>query len=141
MYNAILLLAVFAALAALGWGVVRAMLRAWLARKVRIALLETLQSHPELRPPLDALDEVLDNAAAVAGAPARQDYAITGATIAILGVAAVILGLALRVGEVAVGAFVGGALCLWVGVPLTILGALIRLMTRSPLRKRKSRNT
>ena len=130
MYDATVLLLLLIALIGLFYGVLRSLLRAWVGRRARIALLEMLEGHPEPRPAPNVLDAFLAGGGPLSEQPKGQDYAVTGLLLAVIGGACVVLGLALKVGQFAVGTFVGGVLCIWLGLFAGVAGWVARAMAR-----------
>ena len=60
----------------------------------------------------------------------RNTQFATGLLLAVIGGACVVLGLALKVGQFAVGTFVGGVLCIWLGLFAGVAGWVARTMLR-----------
>lgn len=112
------------------YGILHALLRAWLDYRVRIAFLQRLEKNPSLLGPEP------DIATAFAGllpAPPRiqrQNYALTGLVLALIGVGCAVTGRLMRSGEFAVGMFLAGVFCLILGMAIGLLGFIIRVMTR-----------
>lgn len=94
---------------------VRALLRAWIDHRVNLTLLERTADG--------------EAPGSTAPAPPRQDFAVTGAVLAALGVACMLAGWTLRVGQLAVGAYLGGLICLCLGLLLGLAGGIARAVT------------
>ena len=113
------------------YGIVRAIGRIWLDHSIRLALLEKAQQKPEL---LDSASELFG---ALMGIPvsrtaSRQDYAVTGVALALIGIACGVAGRYIRMGRLAVGIYIGGLVCIVLGVLITLAGVLIRSFSRPP---------
>jgi hypothetical protein len=114
------------------YGVLYAILRAWLDYRVKMKVLETLDADPNLLRGDDRLAEVLTTDATPDLPKPRQDYALTGLLIAAIGIGCILFGRLLRVGDVAVGTYLGGVLCLLLGLVMAGLGAVIKVLSRDP---------
>lgn len=111
--------------------------RIWLDRSVRLALLEKVERRPDM---VDSFQEILETLGGVrpnAPRPMRQDYTVTGVILAGMGVACMVSGRGLRVGQLAVGLYVGGIACVILGVFLAFAGVAIRHLAKSPTLPRK----
>ena len=121
-----ILLLLLIVLAAFAVGVIRTLLRVWLDQRVRLAVWEQTGATPEAE------------AATIPGVPqarrelAKQDYVVTGAVLAALGLTGVIAGQLIGLGNLAVGLYLGGFICIGLGVLILLLGFLIRALARSP---------
>ncbi len=113
-----------AAAAVLLAGALRYLLRSWLDYRVRVALLHALESRPELLAETDG-DALSLPAQSDEG---RVDYLVTGTALAFIGLGCVLAGWVMRVGQLAVGVYLGGILCLCLGFLLAVLGFLVRRM-------------
>ncbi len=105
--------------------------RVWLNHRVKIALLEKLENKPELLKSFQELQQLLDGAASDPDAENRQDLSLTGIILAVIGVACVVLYTTIASGRWAVGAYWGGVACVAIGFLLSLLGLLIRFLSRS----------
>ncbi len=111
------------------YGVLRSVLRIVLDHKLKLALLEKLERNPALlESARDIADLVVQDTRQAART--RQDYAITGLALLVIGVGCVLTAKILGVGRVAVGAYYGGALCIWAGLILGTVGVVIRRLSR-----------
>jgi hypothetical protein len=115
------------------YGVIRALGRIWLDHQMKLALLERLQEKPELIESFQELQTILDRAPGTAGAGNHQDYRLTGIILAAIGVGCAAVGRGLGVGRFAVGAYVGGCICVVLGFVLLLAGLLIRWLSRHPV--------
>ena len=126
MNSAWILLLLLIVLAAFAFGVMRTLLRIWLDQRVRLAVWEKTGEPPD------------DNLDAIPGIPearrelSKQDYVVTGALLAALGLAGVIAGQIIGLGNLAVGLYLGGFVCIGLGILILLLGFLIRTLARSP---------
>jgi len=119
------------------YGVFRNLGRIWLDRSVRLALLEKIERKPDM---VDSFQEILETLGGVrpnAPRSMRQDYTVTGVILAGMGVACMVFGRGLRVGQLAVGLYVGGIACVVLGVFLALAGIVIRRLAKSPVLPRK----
>lgn len=103
----------------------------WLEHRARVRFLEKLEENPDLVSRLDDVRSVLAGPTPSARAQ-RQDYALTGLLLTAIGVACIVAGKMLRVGQMAVGVHLGGIVCVAIGILLGLLGLLIRAMSREP---------
>jgi hypothetical protein len=107
----------------------RYLLRSWLDYRVRIAVLETMERRPEL------LGESADGGSdtlsgQVSSRDGRTDYMITGISLGVIGISCVLVGWNMRVGQLAVGVYLGGIFCLCLGFVLGLVGFFVRRMRR-----------
>jgi hypothetical protein len=113
------------------YGVFQALVQAWVDYRVRVALLEKLERDPGLVTMSgDLTNIIVGNLPAREFSP-RQNYAVTGLILAGIGLICVAAGRLLRLGEVAVGAFLGGMVCIFLGLIIALLGFMIRVATKS----------
>lgn len=115
------------------YGVARSLLHVWLEHRVKLALLEKYERHPEL---FDSSQEVLDLLATqerAAKKTGRQDYAVTGVLLSLIGIGCVIAGRIIGLGKLAVGIYLGGITCIILGVLIALLGLLIRALGKNTL--------
>ncbi len=132
MQSALILVPFALVLVTLLYGVLYAILRAWLDYRVKMKLLEKLETNPNLLHGEQRLVQMLTADHGSAPRKPRQDYALTGLLIAAIGVGCILFGRMLRVGDVAVGTYLGGVLCLLLGLVLAGLGAVIKVLSRDP---------
>jgi len=114
-------------MAALFLLVVAAFIRVWLSYRLRTALLQRCERGDIVQDSaqLDALIE----AAAPPGAP--QDFAVTGAFLAVFGLLAYGGGRILGVGQLAVGLYTGGMACVALATVLGGIGIVLRRFDRA----------
>ena len=125
----ILLLPVLLVAVAVVYGVFRAVGRVWLEHKVRLALLAQLEKNSELASSFQGLKDFV-NAVTVSDATPRQDFTLTGALLALIGLGCALWGRNASMGRISAGAYVGGVVCICLGFALALVGVLIRSMTR-----------
>lgn len=111
--------------------VVRYLLRSWLDYRVRIAVIETMDRPGDLVSESENTGSAasLNEASASIG---RVDYMISGIALAVIGVACVLIGWNMRVGQLAVGVYLGGIFSVCLGFLLALAGFLGRRMRRHP---------
>jgi hypothetical protein len=106
-------------------GALRYLLRSWVDYRVRIAVLQSMDRHPDLLTESDgAGDDVLT--AQAPSSSGRVDYLVTGIALGVIGVFCALVGWNLRVGQLAVGAYLGGIFCICIGFLLGLFGFLVR---------------
>lgn len=118
---------------ALVYTVAANLLRVWLNHRVKIALLERLQADPA---PLDsphALQDLVNSDLAHTQSPNRVDYVVAGVTLAALGTCSALAAWCCGAREWMAGAYLGGIVCVAVGFILTLLGLLMRYLSKLPL--------
>ncbi|NIA14588.1 MAG: hypothetical protein GWP08_10960 [Nitrospiraceae bacterium] len=122
-----LLLAIVAVL----YGVFRTFGRVWLDHRIRLTILEKAERNPQV---MDSMNELLDVLSELPGGSgkSRQDYTVTGVVLALLGLAGILLGRFMHVGQFAVGVYVGGYVCVGLGIALAFLGVFVRWISRTP---------
>ncbi len=127
-----ILLPLLGVIAAVAYGVMRALGRIWIDHRVKLALLEKLQDRPEV---LESFNEIQGALAGVSNGNTpsnRQDYTLTGIFLCLIGIGCAILGRAWGIGSIAVGLHIGGWVCIAIGVVIAFLGILIRRLSRPP---------
>lgn len=115
------------------YGVARSLLQVWLEHRLKLALLEKYEAHPEI---FESSEEALAVLAAQRRGdkkPARQDYTVTGVILSVLGLGGVVAGRIIGVGQFAVGVYLGGLFCAALGVLIALLGLLIRALGKNAL--------
>jgi hypothetical protein len=105
-----------------------ALVTAWFDYRLRLRLLEDLERDPELTESpeeSEALFERLRQTRRI-----RPSFLWTGLFLLTIGAAAAGYGSWQRTGQVAVGTYWGGWICVWLGAVLAALGAVGRLWMR-----------
>lgn len=110
----------------------RSLVRIWLDHRTKLAILEQLEKTTLTSASASQLQTFLKEILSVSSSPARQDFTATGAFLAAIGTLALLTGKALRVGQFAVGLYLGGIVCVALGLLLAVSGLLIRTMTTLP---------
>ena len=126
------MLAVVALFAGVLYWAVRILGRIWLEHRVRLALLEKIDKRPELAESVQGLMDLLGPAEPVWG-ETRQDYAVTGVLLGLIGGGCCVAGWMLHSGKLAVGIYAGGWTCVVLGILLFLFGLFIRKLMRHPL--------
>lgn len=112
------------------YGIGQTMLRAWLDYRVRLAFLDKLEQNPALLGGKPDFGALLTGLTANTSGGQHQNYALTGLFLAVIGVACAVAGRLLRSGELAVGVYLGGVLCVVLGLVIALLGFAIRILTK-----------
>lgn len=121
-------------LVTLAYGVVQVLVRAWLDYRVRIAFLDKLERNPALLGSQADPSKVIGGLSTTTGVSHRQNYVLTGLILAGIGIACAIGGRLLRSGDLAVGIYLGGILCVLLGLIIALLGFVVRVMTKTTTR-------
>ena len=111
------------------YGVARTILHLWLHHRLKLALLKKYERNPELLNGSEDPVELIRRQDSRIGLAFEQDYTITGIALAVLGCGCVVAGRIIGLGELAVGIYIGGMVCIALGILIALLGALIRSMT------------
>ncbi|MBN2311880.1 MAG: hypothetical protein JXR94_23070 [Candidatus Hydrogenedentes bacterium] len=114
------------------WGVIHSLTQAWLDYRLKMALLDKLEKHPDMIDSAGRFETALAESGRAPSSP-KQNYALTGAILTGIGVVCVVLGRTVRVGQIAVGAYLGGVVCVVLGILLTVLGFVIRALSKDPV--------
>lgn len=130
MTEVILCIPLLLALLAVIMGVVRALAGAWLNYRVRMELLQKLEKNPELVNSPAEVQELYDRLAPDPESNG-QDYTVTGVALAALGAACIGTGWMLRFGQTAAGIYLGGMICVALGVLLALVGLFVRVVRRT----------
>lgn len=131
MESFLILIPLLLVLVTLLYSVLYAILRAWLDYRVRITLLDKVDHNPQLLETSQDLERLVTEQR-TDNTKVRQNYALTGLMIAAIGIGCIVFGRMLRVGDVAVGTYLGGMLCFLLGAVLAALGGLVRILSRDP---------
>lgn len=112
------------------FGAMRYLLRSWIDYRVRVGILEELERRPDLLTvPADAEGDA--HHAASPSRDNRVDYVVMGVALGVMGMASAAIGWTMRVGQLAVGAYLGGIFCICLGFLFAFFGYLTRRMTAS----------
>ena len=126
----VLLLLLIVVLVTVLGGALRGLLGAWMDHRVRAAVLESMERNSESLESADDAEALFDRATHGLSPSGRADPLITGATLGVIGLVCVIGGWSAHVGQLAVGVFVGGIVCLALGGVLCVFGLLTRSIAR-----------
>lgn len=110
--------------------VIRHIGRVWLDHRVKMDLLDKLESRPELLRSFSDLQELLEGGASDPEQTFQFDFMLTGMILAAIGIVCVVLYATVGSGRWAVGAYWGGVICVALGFLMTIVGLLLRFLTR-----------
>ena len=110
-------------------GVARSIVRAWLEHRVKLVLLQKYADRPDLFESPDDLRELIERESAGAATQPFQDYRLTGAFLAAIGVGCVVAGRVLAVGDLAVGLYIGGFVCVALGILVSFLGVVLHALS------------
>jgi hypothetical protein len=127
MSNLILAAILFATLAALFTGAWRALFAAVDRLRREARALRAIEQDPRRFDGAEAVDAAVDEAAPPGGGR-RHHFALTGLFLTVAGIAALLAGREMRVGELAVGLFAGGGICLCLGVLLAVFGLVVHTL-------------
>jgi hypothetical protein len=133
MYPIIVMLPFIIVIVALSVTVLRKISAVWVEHRVKIALLERVEKNPELLGAFDELQELLTTAPEEDESSRRQDLALTGVLLALIGGVTVVIALLAGSGRYAVGAYFGGVACVVLGFILCLTGLLLRYLSRAPV--------
>jgi len=129
--NPILLLLPWLLVAALAlYALTRAIGVIWIKYRVRMAVLKRLEREPDLLASPKRMETAVSDASARYKSYSRQDFGLTGLLLALMGLCGIGLGLELRSGSFAVGAYVGGFVCAILGSAMALLTMFFRWATR-----------
>ncbi len=110
----------------------RNLFHVWLEHRVRLLLLEKVQARPDLVTSLDELQSLLEAAPTPRAKAGRQDLLLTGTFLALIGLGFVLIYGTVGSGSIAVGAYVGGVICVVFGFILAVVGMVARFLMRPP---------
>ena len=134
----LLVIPVLLALVMLVYIIMRSLIRAWIEHRVRMAILEKAEKHPEL---LSAFEERSAEAKEVSlqenpEAP-KVDITLVGVSLTVIGIVFVVFNSALGKSQWGVGAYFGGVACVVIGFLLVTIGLLLRFLEQGPTSRRK----
>lgn len=131
MYLLLLLLPVFIVLFALCYLIVQKVVRVWLQYRLRMVVLERLERKPELIQQFSEIETLMDDSTEE---DQKFDFLITGITLVLIGVGCAAFAQIIGSSRWIVGAYVGGISSITLGIMLSIIGIVIRLLARNPLK-------
>ncbi len=112
------------------YGICRTFVLLWAVHRRKVAILRRYEQNPSA---FESSQEVIEQISAQElrnQRAVRQDYAITGTGLAIIGITAILIGRLLAYGQVAVGLYVGGIACVGLGLLIALIGYLVRALSR-----------
>ena len=133
MNSLLILIPLLVVIAGFSYSVLRSMLQVWLDHRVKIALLKKYEGNPELFESHQEVIDVINEQQGLVKRPARQDYLMTGSMLSAIGIGCIVAGKIIAVGRLAVGMYLGGIVCLVLGILILLLGILIRALRRDPV--------
>ena len=108
---------------------IRSIIRAWLDYRVKLAFVRRMErGSPAISSP-EAVAATLEQLN-VGQEAEKRNYALTGGMLATMGLVTMVMGRVLRVGPVAVGLDLGGALAVILGLFLTCFGLLAQYLAK-----------
>ena len=112
------------------YGVCKTFVQLWAIHRRKVAILRRYEENPSA---FHSSQEVIEQISAQERRnqrAVRQDYTITGTGLAVIGIAALLIGRVLAYGHVAVGLYIGGIACVGLGVLIALIGYLVRALSR-----------
>ena len=135
MYIIFLLLPILIVLFSVLYLIVRKVAMVWLNYRLRMVVLERLERKPDLLNQFSEIEGLMDDSTD----NSRQfDFLVTGISLASIGLICAIIAQIMGSSRWVVGAYVGGVASLTLGIMLTIIGLVIRLLSRNPLKDHTS---
>ena len=112
----------------------RGVLRLWLDYRVKRSFLERLRDNPELMPHDGDIPKAVDalggNGAGEGDGSRSVHHVLTGVILALIGLAGILAGQALRFGVFAVGLYIGGWIAVVLGGVLSAAALALHLLSR-----------
>lgn len=102
------------------YGLFRSFSKTWEMHRLKIANLKKLEKNPDSKE-LHEMHLLLKRGEFRKG---LADYRITGIALAAIGALSGLAGRHIGTGSLAVGLYIGGAICVWLGLLLAIAGIL-----------------
>ncbi len=130
MAGLIILIPLFILALALVYGAALRIYSTWLDYRIRIQLLEQIEAHPESAPTPEQLHAILNASPKTDTRRGKINYALTGIFLIVIGAACALIGFQLRVGQLAVGSYIGGHICLCMGIVFVLFGTAERFLKR-----------
>jgi len=140
MYATIIIMPLVIVLLLLTYGVIRSIVRLWLDHRVKVALLERIEKHPELVHSDEELQDLIDGNSSSPEEP-KLDYVLTGVILAVIGLAFVLFNGMVGRSMWATGAYFGGVTCVAIGFILVVVGLVLRFLSQRSLAPRPSERT
>jgi len=115
------------------YGVARTLIRIWLDHRIKIKLLEQIEANPALAHSSEDAQSLLERHEDASTPLPGQDYRLTGLALLTLGIVGVIAGRIIGLGNTAVGIYLGGFVCIVLGLLIAMLGVLFKALGKSTL--------
>ncbi len=131
MVSLILILPALLVFLVVGYLILRALVRAFLEYRVKISLLRRLERKPELLGSLEDLNALVEADVEMHPRRSHLDWSVTGAALAVMGLACAFAAQRYGAGQWAVGAYLGGVASVVLGALLALAGLVVRLLGRS----------
>ena len=112
------------------YGVGRTFVQLWAIHRKKVAILRRFEENPSA---FESSQEVIEQISAQEQRnqrAVRQDYTITGTGLALIGITALLIGRVLAYGQIAVGLYIGGIVCVLLGLLIALIGYLVRALSR-----------
>ena len=133
LYTLLITVPLVLVLAGMAYTIASNVVRLWLDHRVKLKLLEKLESRPDLLRSFDELHNLLDDSPHWEEEKRQVDYLITGVMLGLIGVACAVLSQTLGAGRSAVGIYFGGVACVALGFILSLVGLLTRFLAKTPV--------
>ncbi len=115
-------------------GMVRAFFRVWMEHRIRMARFQNAANPCDPNTPEQLRNETVP-------VSQRQDYRVTGAFLALGGALSITAGYFLGHGQTAVGIYVGGFVCLALGVLIAMAGMVLQSLAKPPQQSSEKAST
>lgn len=130
MQSLLCAMAVLVVFGTLAYGVIQSLVLVWLDHRLKLTLLGKLEKAPDVFRSPDEIQSLLSGLATSSSMSKRQDYCATGTVLGCIGLLCVIAGKTVRIGQLAVGVYLGGLICVFIGLVLFLVGVLIRSLSK-----------
>lgn len=107
----------------------RAIGRVWINHRVRLELLQRLENTPELIDEVPQIQELFESPEIEIVEEYPIDFVLTGVFLVGFGLICVIFDYLFGTGQVAVGVYWGGVICVGLGFILVLLGFFLRFLS------------